>query len=276
MNQLIRSQRSGFAMAFVLLLVLVASLMIGASLTRQNAHTRTVGRQVQEYQIHHDMLGVRSIVELWMGRRTPAELVLLSESDDEAYRFEIEDVMAISVSVEDGQGLPVATMSAVPEGQRGAYKEILDRLPADRSGLLRPRGAPAISVNSAPAPVLLALLENRGEEFADEIINLRERQKIDSETFTRIIRSYPDGEAQAGRLGQIITFEPAVWRLRLTMTDQRGDERTFGMVAEMVQNGVTVHEWLSELDLNLLDRMAQDENDDESPRRSRDTAERNR
>ncbi len=275
MKRMTRPRRSGFAMAFVLLLVLVASLMIGATLTRQNAQTRTVGRLVQDYQIHHDMLGVRSIVELWMGRRTPSELVRLSESEEEAYRFEIEDVMTISVRVEDGQGLPVASVSAVPEGQRDVYKQILDRLPDDRSGLVRSRGAGAISINAAPAPVLAALLDQRGDEFAEEIISLRERQKIDSEMFNQIIRSYPGGETQAGRLGQVITFEPSVWRLRLTMTDQRDNERTFGMVAEVVQNGATVHEWLSELDLNLLDRSAQDEEDD-APRRQRGAAERNR
>lgn len=260
------TRRSGFAMAFVLLLALVASLMIGATLTRQNAQAKTVGRQVQDYQTHHDMLGVRAVVELWMGRRTPAELVRLAEQD-EAYRFEIRDVMTISVRIEDGQGLPIGSVQGVPESLRDQYERILERLPEDRRGLTRARGAAQISVNAAPAPVLAALMEDNGEDFAEEIIDLREADRLDNETFADVVRSYPNGDAQIARLGQIITFEPAVWRLRLTMTDQRGNERAFGMVAEVIQGGLSVHEWLTELDLNLLDQAAS--NDDDDPRRAR-------
>lgn len=247
--------RRGFAMAFVLLLALIASLLIGATLTRQNAQSLNVHRQVQNYQKHHDMLGVRAIVELWMGRRTAAELVRLAEAEGEDYRFEIRDVMTVTVTLEDGQGLPVSSAARVAENIRDMYQSILDRLPAERRGLVRPRGAPAISVRTAPWEVLAALVEDRGGDFADEIVSMRDRDQFTEEVFWEEIQNY-GGSTAAQNLRQIVTFSPSVWRLRMTMTDQRGDTREFGMVAEIVQNGLVVHEWLEEADLNLLDRRA--------------------
>ncbi len=256
--------RRGFAMAFVLLLTLVVSLMIGASLSRQDAQSRTVSRLVKDYQTHHDMLGVRAIIEQWMSRKTPAQLVELAESEDDVHhRIEIEGVLEIVVRIEDGQGLPVGAVEYVPEGVRDLYEDVLERLPEDRRGLLRPRGAHQISIATAPRPVLAALLEDHGEDFADEIIDLRERDGLDQETFAEAVRSYPGGDAAIARLAQIITFEPAVWRLRMTMTDEQGSERLFGMLAEVIQGGLSVHEWMTEADLNILDRLADGPADDE-------------
>lgn len=244
--------RRGFAMAFVLLLALISSLVISATLTRQDAQGRMVQRQVRDYQDHHDMLGVRSIVELWMSHADAVDLVEMAHSEGVDHTFIIEGVMKIAVTVADGQGTPVADAALAPTSIRPAYRAILDRLPEDRRGLVRPRGAPMISPNAAPRAVLEALLEDDGEDFADDVIHERERGPIDADAFFRIVTAHTDQADIQTALRQIVTFEPSVWRLTLELTDQKGERRTFGMIAEKQPNvGVDVQEWLSEADMRL-------------------------
>lgn len=245
--------RRGFAMAFVLLLTLFASLMIGASLTRQNAQGRTVGRQLRNYQKHHDMLGARAIVELWMSRRTSSQLADYARTEGVDYRFVIKGVMEVALTIEDGQGLPVASAALAPEDLRDEYQAILDRLPEEHGRLVRSRGAPLISVQAAPYEVLAALFEDDGDAFAQEVVAARQEEPLNNTSFFEIVGDYPSGSDAAIQLRQLVTFSPAVWRLRLTMTDQQNNEQTFGMLAETSQSGVNVIEWLEEADLNRID-----------------------
>lgn len=241
-------------MAFVLLLTLFATLMIGASLTRQNAQNRTVLRQMQNYQKHHDMLGARAIVELWMARKTSAQLADYARSEGVDYHFDVKGVMKIALTIEDGQGLPVASAALAPKGLKDDYQSILDRLPEPAGRLVRSRGAPLISVQASPPEVLAALIEKDGEDFAQEVVAAREQEPLNNTSFFDIVGEYPSGADAAIKLRQLVTFSPSVWRLRLTMTDQEKNERNFGMLAETHQGGVQVIQWLDEADLNQIDQ----------------------
>jgi len=238
------SSRRGFAMAFVLILALVASLMLGAALTRQNAQTLTVARQVEDYQMHHDILGARSIVEEWMRKLTPADMVRLAASKGEDFRFEIGKRMTISITLIDGQGTLLSDASLAPEVFRDVYEKVLERLPEDTDGLVRSYGPPQISVQSSPPEVLAAFLEDGGEDFAEEVVALREKTPLTESTFFDLLKEAKDGRAAADELRPLIVFQPVIWRVGIKMTDQRGGERFFAMLAELGQNSLIVYDWL--------------------------------
>lgn len=231
-------------MAFVLILALVASLMIGAALTRQNVQSLTVERQVEDYQAHHDMLGARAVVEEWMRKLNPAELTELAASKGEDYRFVISDHMTISITLEDGQGTLLSDSSLAPDVFREVYDKVLERLDEDRARLVRSFGPPQISVQSSPPEVLAALLDSGGEDFAEEVVTAREKTPLTDSTFFDLLRTTEGGSAAVDELRPLIVFHPVIWRVGIKMTDQRGKERHFAMLAELGQSSLIVYDWL--------------------------------
>lgn len=248
--------RRGFAMAFVLMLVLVASLMIAATLSRQDAQTRTVHRLTQEYQFHHDMLGAKSIIEMWLFRQRPTELSAMARTSAVDHREIIDGVAKLSVTVEDGQGLPIASTSAIPQAARERYQGILDRYLEQGGTLLRSAGPPLLSAQSAPIAVLAAIVEQNGDDFAEEIDAIRRDEPITEVEFYEVLANYEQGSPASQQLRQIVTFDPVVWRLRITIIRPGGEQQTFGIIAENLTNQVVIHELLMESDLNQLDRAA--------------------
>lgn len=252
-----RSSRRGFAMAFVLILALVASLMLGVALTRQNAQTLTVARQVQDYQTHHDILGARAIVEEWMRKLNPADLIELAASDGEDFRFVISNRMTISITLVDGQGALLSDASLAPEVFRAVYEKVLDRLPEDHTGLVRSFGPPQISVQSSPPEVLATFLDAGGDDFAEEIIALREKDLLTETIFFDILKEADGGRVAADELRPLAVFQPVIWRVGIKMTDQKGGERNFVMLAELGQNSLIVYDWLEGADLGSVDASAE-------------------
>ncbi len=245
--------RRGFALAFVLLLALVASMMITATLTRQDAQSRLVARHIDDYQEHHDSLGVRAIVSNWLARVELAELLRLVRTEGADHRFIIENVFEIEMRVGDGQGEPLADAAGVPDGVREQYAAILDRLPEAVRAALRTRGPYMISPNSASRATLAALLPEDGADFADAVLAGRERAPMQQEEFYRIASTFTDaGTIQT--LRQMLTFEPVLWRLDMVLTDETGVMRRAAMIAERrAAAGVVIHEWLTEPDLRAIE-----------------------
>ena len=261
--------RRGFALAFVLLLALVASMMITATLTRQDAQSRLIARHIDDYQEHHDTLGVRAIVSYWLARVELAELLRLVRTDGVDHRFRIEGVFEIELSVSDGQGEPIADAAMVPDGVRELYAGILDRMPDASRAALRTRGPYMISPNSASWATLAALLEDGGD-FADAVLARREREPMQQEEFFRIASTFTDaGTIQT--LRQVLTFEPVLWRLDMVLTDETGTMRRAAMIAERrAAAGVEIHEWLTEPDLRAIeDARRAAEGDSREARRGR-------
>jgi len=247
--------RPGFALVYVISVAMIVSLVITATLTRQDAQARFVHRQRRAYQARHDMLGARAVVELWLNRTQPADLATIAREPGPHYTFDVPGVMRLEATLSDGQGLPLADETLAPASMRDTYRTLLERLPADRAGLVRASGPARFSAATAPREVLAALLPDAdtGERFADDIVTLRERDGLDEQSFFRVLSAAPDGDSLVLAWRPIVTFQPTVWRLQITVTDSRGEPAVFGLVAERdATEGVTVLESLTEADLNRL------------------------
>lgn len=241
--------RRGFVLPLVLLLSMVAALTVAASLERQNAQTNLVERQLNDYRRHHEMLGVRAVVEQWLGRRSPQQMRDLADAEGPSYSFVIEEDVTTHIFLERAQNVPLADVEAVPEDLRETYQALLDRLPEDRPDLRRRRGPAAIDGASAPPEVLAAMLDD-GERFAERVMDQRERRSdLDRDRFMQLLQESGLETGQVGPLGRIITFEPTLWRARVVAEDQRG-RREFGLVLEVGgDEGLRVHEWLTDAEL---------------------------
>ncbi|RMD63420.1 MAG: hypothetical protein D6824_05325, partial [Planctomycetota bacterium] len=128
--------RRGFALAFVLLLILVVSLTVGAALSRASTQRLAVQRALLAYQRHHEAFSVRAVVERWLARdASNRRLMLYAQSSDgqPVFRFEMPATgTRIAVRVADGQGAALEDIDALVGPLFDAYADLLSRIPLDR------------------------------------------------------------------------------------------------------------------------------------------------
>lgn len=248
--------RRGFALVYVMMVTLIVSLVLSATLIRQDAQIRLVHRQIRDYQKHHDMLGARDIVKLWLDRTPPRDIAILVNERGPQYSFDIEGVARLDITIADGQGMPIADAQRAPEALRETYQGLLDRLSPTIRPLLRPWGLAFISAATAPAEVLAAVFpdEDAGERFASEILTLRKRGPVTEDVFFATLSAMPGVDAGlVSTVRPLFTFEATLWRLEITLTDDTGETSVFGMVAERgATGGIKVLDWRTEADLRRI------------------------
>lgn len=241
--------RRAFVLPVVVMLAFIVTLFLVAAFERRGVERLTVERQINEYRRHHEMFGVRAIVRKWL-EKSFDQLPQIKDKqdnarsgeDDFAYGFVLPSGAQIRVYVRDGQGTALSDLSQVPPAQSAAYKDFLDRLPVDVPNLRRRYGPPAVSVNAAAREVLAALVPEGGDGFADRVIRSRERKPLDRDTLQTLARTTRIDDEERNALFSLVTFDPALWRLDVRVTDQQGD-RQFMMLAQRPQGKIEVYEW---------------------------------
>lgn len=238
--------RRAFVMPVVILLTLGASLAIAVAFQRHSAQRLMVQRQILEYRRHHDMLGVQTILRLWLSKQTPADMVRHGARRDAAHRFALPGGLKVAVYAADGQGAAKVDLSQEqPADRQQWFQELLYRLPENRPDLIRRTGPAEISVNSAPREVLGALREG-DRELADVLIAARLRAPLTAGTFRQALERANVSAEEITDINQRVVFEPIIWKL--TVEAGEGDDlRVFTVLAEVRANGVlsnpTLHEW---------------------------------
>lgn len=235
-----------------MVLALIVSLFLVAAFERHGTQRLIVKRQLAEYRRHHEMFGVRAIVRKWLDRSFDQLPQIYAEKGDRrgledfAYGFVLPSGATVRVFVADGQGALGLSEEGLTEPARTTQLDVLDRIDAlfeGGAGLTRAVGPGPFSVNAAPRELLAALLdEAAGYDFADDVIQDRQRDRLDRERFDRLLeRAGATPEEKVGVLG-LVTFQPALWRLDILLADDEG-ERVFRMLTDKARGVLRIHEW---------------------------------
>lgn len=230
-----RHTNRAFALPLVVILSMVATMAIAVMLERQGQQTRSTIRQMRWTQDRHLERGVREVTGAWLtgaSRRLPE----IARGGGHALDLTMDGGRTIRLDIEDAQGSILSTFEGVSDAElpfaEGAYDSILMRV-GDGQTLerwTRPVGPVAISAVSAPEEVLAAAVapmmgDGQASAMARDIVQAREGSESGTGTqwLRRIIADYASDMEDRRTLQRMIVGEPGLWRLRISVKDERGD-----------------------------------------------------
>lgn len=246
--------RRAFAMPLMLLVLLSASLIVTVALQRQEAQTRQVERQINEYRRRHDMYGVRAVVLKWIRELTRSELAEHADSPDKTHVFELPSGARAVARIQNGQGLPLRSSATVENELKPQYFAMLARL-RERPDLTRGVGPWQISVNGAPREVLEAMTEENGPTFADEVLRLRRGSGgVDRAEFSQAVSTINMDSDDRLFITRAAVFDSTLWKVVVETEDWAG-KRRYDMLLERSATETVVHEWIeyAEDELRAID-----------------------
>jgi hypothetical protein len=235
MNLPSRTQRRITRRAYALVMAVLISAMMAVVLTimvsRQSAQTYAHVRALDRYQDHHLRKGLQEVLTAWLRGYSNRSLADLVDENGKAMEIDAGERVFI-VHLSDGQG---AALDGPVAGLTPLEEEVLDRLLSLLDGmrsetpLTRTSGPPAISLASAPEPVLTAAIRaispgTPPETFVGAIMAARARglTSIDLDQAANAANIPPE---RRPLLYRFFTFSPQLWRVDVEERLTQGPER---------------------------------------------------
>lgn len=226
--------RRAFALPLVVILSMVATMVIAVMLERQSQQTLVTVRQLRWTQDRHLESGVREVVGAWV-KGSSRRLGEISKSGGHALDLMMEDGRNFRLDLEDAQGSVLATFDGVPANEAALARNLYDTIamragdPRTLEGWTRLVGPVAVSAASAPEAVLAAVASTRLGEgqaaaMARDIVLARESpdQSGGPQWLRRILSEYVSDLEDRRELQRLIVAEPSLWRIRVSVFDDRG------------------------------------------------------
>ncbi|HVZ93357.1 MAG TPA: hypothetical protein VG797_02495 [Phycisphaerales bacterium] len=239
-NPRTRSGDRGFVFLLVLVLLIVASLMLGVGLTRGVTQSLAVQRQIEGYQRHHELLGILDIVTEWINRAAGAgKFRLFAIKGGIAYRSVLGPDHVVLISVADAQGSIFSRVDRVRDrDMREWLLATLSRLPPDRTDLLRSKGPPEISILTAPDEVLQAMAGDSQELF-DGLKSARDDRATDANALISHLTRAGVVSPKIQQMIRFIALDPQLYRVTAVVL-QRGDQREYQITTLVTGNDPTM------------------------------------
>ncbi len=245
--------RRGFALPLVVLLALVSSLVVAVMLDRSTTQARTVKRQLDGYRDDHFAKGMQEAIDSWMKSVATKPMAELLEEDGHAMDLELADGVILKLyvfdaqgsvlidfgtlqgdSITDAQGVAMAYSGISAQELQKASKAIAEtELKIRTAGrytpvtLTRRYGSPAISVNSAPDPVLAAVANFAGggdlvAELIESVNAARSAAPMGATELADLIAKIQTEPEIRAILQRLLTAQPSFWQVeaRLYRTNQ--------------------------------------------------------
>lgn len=214
--------RRGFALAIVLMLIIVSSVVIAYVLDRQATQSLSVKRQIDSYTFHHISRGIQEAVEGWV--RFNGTQPIRTALDDEGRAFDliVEGGQTVHVFFKDAQDLVLADFSGLTGEALDSGIDILTELRHNEGeharDFVRREGPTAVSVNNAPEKVLKAVIGSvlgplDTGALIREITRARIEGWIDQEQMNEVYRKAETPTAEMARVQSLLTAEPVLWRV---------------------------------------------------------------
>lgn len=190
-DKTLTNARRGFAMAMVILLMVVVGLTIGVSMTRFSAQTKTVARQMEKYQEHHLGRGLQEAIGAWLKQQNGRNLLeVLEPETGHAMDIILADGSEVSVYLRDAQGTALSNLTGrndqqVQDGGALLRNLIVNTTEKEYLELTRPFGPLSISIVSASDRVLDAAARVAAGQFADQFLAEIKQLKSESSTISR-------------------------------------------------------------------------------------------
>jgi len=185
------TRRRGFAIAMVVLLMVVVGLGVSMALQRFSAQGKTVAREVSKYQQHHLGRGLQEAIGAWLRQQNGRDLLdVLEPESGHAMDILLADGSRVSVYLRDAQGAALSNLTGRTDRQIEEGGMILRNLSLNTTEreylkLTRPFGPTLISINSAPERVLDAAVRMAAGEFADRFLTELDTARNQTDHLTR-------------------------------------------------------------------------------------------
>ncbi len=232
----------GFVFVLVLVLAGAGAIIVAAALQRSAMQARVVEHQIEGYERHHELLGARDIVELWLLRNEAQNLRSKADTNEPVHNLALENGVVYKIYVYDGQGTALKSLEFVsgPEVRKWVV-EMVKRLPPHRTDLTRRVGPHQISIRAA-APEILAALAGGDSGLFKALVEAQEEKVKDLTELGRVLDKNGIDSPVAQALARNLTFDPVLWRLEVEAVHPHRT-RWYIMLAEKSGTNTKMHEW---------------------------------
>ncbi len=248
-----RPGRRAYALALVVILLMVASVLIAVILDRQNNYRLTVKRQLQQYVEEQVGRGMREAVEAWLAFQRGEDLREALDADGRGFTIEIDAGgvargQRVDIFFRDAQGTILAELAGLQSESFKLARDALIALREDQRSdwrrFTRPEGPVAVSIPSAPRESLTAIVsacvQGMGVPgFVDELISARSGADLTQEDFARLVNDSGLSPEAQSRLMMALTVSPSLWwvEARTVSNDPEKPVLRFGGYAIIARQG---------------------------------------
>jgi len=242
-----RLARRGFVFLLVLMIISAGVIVISSGINRAVVKGAIIQRQLDGYQQHHELLGIRDLVKFWLVReQADSKLAEYASVDEPATRILLPDNLALVIRIRDGQGTLRARLQPgdAPEVEE-MLLDVLSWVPMDRRDLLRRTGPLAVSLRAAPNEVVAALA--RGNPDVEAVLRkLRDQESVHRGIFVEELQRAGVTAEEIKLLSELVAFEQTrLWRIEVDAVDVRGT-RTYAGLVQMDRTTSTWFDWKAE------------------------------
>lgn len=222
--------RPAYALAMVMLVMVVVGIASAVLLERQSVQTLAVRRHMDQYQEHHGKKGLSEVIEAYMLTLQTTPLPELVAQDPHLFDLELADASVVSVTLVDAQGRVLSNPDSIPQAPtRERATRLLQRLrslvedPEDLPPLIRAEGPYAVNAQSAPEIVLravaLTITDDTGlaDSIVAEVLRARAERELSRADIGRIASSLNLTSEQRADLSEMLTVTPSIWGARVEL-----------------------------------------------------------
>jgi len=238
----------GFTMLLVIGVMAIATTVIAFNFRRLAFRAGSVQRQIEQYQLHHEIQGVRDIVTLWLSNpAVRTELTKHAGSEEPAHMVTMANGVSVRVFVRDGQGTLLANLANTTDlTQREQMITALSKLPDDRPELIRRSGPMEMSFYAMPHEVIEAIAPD--ENLAVVLKALQADPEVTRANLSAKINEFGGSMSAFQQIRPIITFTPEVWALDVVAFDPNAPEaedlyRLYTVLAQVKGPLPVIYEW---------------------------------
>lgn len=221
-----RLARPGFALPLVVLVSLVATLLVAFSLDRGMTQSLSVSRQMDRYANHHFTKGIETLIESFSRSVSGRQMSEMLDPDGLAMRVMTDDGVGLKVSFFDAQSTVLEVFDGFGRDDRmmgeGALVRLIEGFGLDEvKAATRKFGPLAVSINSAPEPILHAMLDaallgDGVERTLTTLMQARRSAAIEGamtqDEFELALDSAGLEPPLKARVTRVITTQPIIWR----------------------------------------------------------------
>lgn len=218
--------RRGFALPLVVLVSLVASLLVAFSLDRAMSQSLSVSRQVDRYANHHFTKGIETLIESFSRSVSGRQMSEMLDADGLAMRVVTDDGVGLRVSFFDAQSTVLEVFDGFGRDDRmmgeGALVRLIEGFGLEEvKASTRKFGPLAVSINSAPEPVMRAMLDAAllGDSVDRTLTTLMQARRaaaiegaMTRDEFLLALDSSGLEPPMKARVERVITTQPIIWR----------------------------------------------------------------
>lgn len=235
-------QRRGFVFVMVLALIGVATITLASAIRRATLQGQLAQMQIEGYERHHEMQGVKALVQMYLFRQDAQDLRDLASSGTPVQTIRFDNAKTIRLYVQDGQGTVLRNLMEVDDAEGQRFLEAtLSRLPPGRLDLTRLSGPWKVSLAAAPDEVLVAIAGD-DPSLASALIAARDEEVGNTGEMLQMLDSHGVETVTAQAVSRNLDFEPFVWRIDVEVIDRRGD-RYYSTMASRRGNLPRILEW---------------------------------